>query len=197
MGTIRIGNRRIKYNVRKSPDSKYAQLKLKPNLQLEVTIPLDSRIKVSQILKKKRRWIESKSSEILGSRKILDSNRLLYRGAYHRIAFSGSTNRIRTNGSKIILPANNGGDWKALISDWMEAQTRRMVSRRLAHFATELGVSPKGVAVQSTKKWAYCTRSGRLVFNSQLIALPQELSDYVILHEIKDRVTMLKQFIAE
>lgn len=41
-----------------------------------------------------------------------------------------------------------------------------------------------------TKKWAYCKRDGRLVFNWQLIALPRELADYVVLHE----VTHLSEF---
>jgi len=218
--TLKIGNRRIKYIVRKSSDSKYAQLKLKPNLRLEVTIPSNSRVRASQVLRKKRKWVETKLNEMLGSRKVFDSDRLLYRGVYHRIAFASSMKRIRVNAGKIILPPNDGGQWKELVKNWMVDQTRRLVDSRLKHFTKELGISFNDFAVQDTRKWAFCTRDGRVVFNSQLIALPQKLADYVILHEIthldefnhskrfkyklasvcpdfKERELMLKQFIAE
>ena len=33
-------------------------------------------------------------------------------------------------------------------------------------------------------KWGYCTKSGRLSFSWQLIALPDRLRVYVILHEL-------------
>ena len=38
-------------------------------------------------------------------------------------------------------------------------------------------------AIADIKKWAHCTRDGDLVFNWQLIGLPRNLADYVILHE--------------
>ena len=220
MGTLKIGNRKIEYVVRKSADSKYAHLRLSPNLRLEVTLPSNSRVEVNQILKKKRRWIETKIAEMLRSRRIFDSNRLLYKGVYHRIARgSMSTKRVRVNSGKIILPPGNRADWKELVRIWMADQTRKLVSRRLRYFADQFGVSFNGFSVQSTRKWAYCMKDGKIVFNSQLVALPRELADYVILHEIthleefnhskrfkyklasicpdfKDREIALKQFIA-
>jgi predicted metal-dependent hydrolase len=221
MNTINLGNRKVNYVIKESRDSRYAQLRIKPNLCLEVTIPTESKIDVQQLLKKKRRWIENKLGEILSSKKIFDSRRVLYRGVYRRIAFHNSTTRrIRVNGAEIIFPSTNLINWRPLVKDWMARQTRGLVHRRLNHFADVFNFSFNEFAVEDTKKWGYCTKDGKMVFNSQLIALPQQLADYVVLHEIthlqefnhskrfkyklasvcpdfKDRELMLKQFIAE
>jgi predicted metal-dependent hydrolase len=221
MAVFVLGNRKIRYVVRKAPDSKYAQLKLTPNHPLEVIVPVRQKINVKQLLKKKRKWIESKFDEMLKSKKIFDSRRLLYRGTYHNVIFgSALTKRIRVSAGKIILPPSNGMDWKEIVKNWMRHQTKRLVDKRLNHYTHQLGLSFANFSVRDTRKWAYCTRDGKVVFNSQLIALPQELADYVILHEIthleefnhskrfryklasicpdfKERELMLKQFVAD
>ena len=47
-----------------------------------------------------------------------------------------------------------------------------------------MGVSPSRVDVREIGKWGYCTRGGRLSFSWQLIALPERLREYVVLHEL-------------
>jgi hypothetical protein len=67
---------------------------------------------------------------------------------------------------------------------WMRSQTRRFLQRRLQAYSRQFGLILNGFLVQDTKKWGHCTKDRRLVFNGQLIALPRELADYVVLHEI-------------
>jgi predicted metal-dependent hydrolase len=38
--------------------------------------------------------------------------------------------------------------------------------------------------VREIRNWGYCTRSGRISINWQLIALPERLREYVLLHEL-------------
>ena len=45
-------------------------------------------------------------------------------------------------------------------------------------------VSSRRVDVREIGKWGYCTRGGRLSFSWQLIALPERLREYVVLHEL-------------
>jgi predicted metal-dependent hydrolase len=51
-------------------------------------------------------------------------------------------------------------------------------------YATRFGVSLGNVSVKNTKRWGYCTKDGDLVFTWQLIALPDTLAEYVMIHEL-------------
>ena len=49
---------------------------------------------------------------------------------------------------------------------------------RLDTEVTWLGIRPM------SKKWASCSSNGHLNFNAELLALPTDLQDYVIVHEL-------------
>jgi predicted metal-dependent hydrolase len=52
-------------------------------------------------------------------------------------------------------------------------------------WADKLGVRVRSLAVRPMrKKWASCSTAGRLNFSSELLSLPHDLADYVIVHEL-------------
>jgi predicted metal-dependent hydrolase len=52
-------------------------------------------------------------------------------------------------------------------------------------WARKLEVRVISLAVRPMRnKWASCSTAGRLNFNSELLILPRELADYVIVHEL-------------
>ncbi len=56
---------------------------------------------------------------------------------------------------------------------------------RVAHWAQKLGVGAGSIVIRPmTTKWASCSTSGRLTFDASLPNLPQDLKDYVIVHEL-------------
>ncbi len=163
---LHLGSREIDYTVSESPESKHIQLKLRPDFGLEVTIPSDSEINVDTILRKKAKWIEKKCDELQNSKRIFNGNKVLYKGEYR---------------DTISLMSGESSD---SLKEWMSRETEKLVKERLADFEKKLNFSHNGFLVRDMKKWGYCTKDGRLVFSWQLIALPEELSDYVILHEL-------------
>jgi predicted metal-dependent hydrolase len=72
----------------------------------------------------------------------------------------------------------------------MSEETEKLVKRRLALYGRKYGFHINGFSVGDMKKWAHCAKGGVLSFNWQLIGLPRELADYVILHELSH----LKEF---
>ena len=65
-----------------------------------------------------------------------------------------------------------------------EAAKRRFKAR-VAEWAVKLDVDVRLITVRPlTTKWASCSTSGRLTFDSQVPTLPIELQDYVIVHEL-------------
>ena len=52
-------------------------------------------------------------------------------------------------------------------------------------WSDKLHVQVRALAVRPMRnKWASCSTAGRLNFNSELLSLPRDLADYVIVHEL-------------
>jgi predicted metal-dependent hydrolase len=68
----------------------------------------------------------------------------------------------------------------------MEAKREKMEFKdRVLVWAAKLGVQVRALAVRPMRaKWASCSTSGNLNFNSQLLDVEQEIGDYVIVHEL-------------
>jgi len=69
----------------------------------------------------------------------------------------------------------------------MKTETTKLVTQKLGEYTQRFDISFRDVYVKTTKQWGYCTNKGDLVFNWQLIALPDTLIDYVVLHELAHR----------
>lgn len=64
-------------------------------------------------------------------------------------------------------------------------QTRALIHERLAHLNTSYGFTYGRVSIKNARTmWGSCSRKGNLNFNYRLLFLPQELRDYVIVHEL-------------
>lgn len=56
---------------------------------------------------------------------------------------------------------------------------------RVNHFTDKIGVKASHVTVRRMKyKWASCSTKGNFTFNEELLAMPKDLGDYVIVHEL-------------
>jgi predicted metal-dependent hydrolase len=156
--TVQVGRREIPYVLTENPSTKTVRLKLTPELRLEVSLPSGSKVDVSTLLRKKKQWIEKKYDQIANSKRIFDGKWVLYRGEYH--------------------------EREGVSKEWMGNETEKIVREKLNVFSKRFKLPFNDFVVKDTRKWAYCTKDRRLIFNWQLAALPDELVDYVILHEL-------------
>lgn len=54
-----------------------------------------------------------------------------------------------------------------------------------AHYARRYGVSYKKITIRAQKsRWGSCSQAGNLSFNYRVAALPREIAEYIIVHEI-------------
>lgn len=62
---------------------------------------------------------------------------------------------------------------------------RALVKRKILHFNLAYQFKINRVAIKNAKtRWGSCSSKGNLNFNYKIIYLPEELVDYIIVHEL-------------
>jgi predicted metal-dependent hydrolase len=94
---------------------------------------------------------------------------------------------VSDNLSKITFHVTDRRKYKDDLKQWYFAQTRRIVSERLNLIRKRNPSLPayNKVSIKNQRsRWASCSENGNLNFNLTLAALPIEIIDYVIIHEL-------------
>ena len=73
----------------------------------------------------------------------------------------------------------------------LKKRARRVFLARAAYYAPVVGVSYSRITVRSQgTKWGRCSSKGGLNFNCLLLLAPTEVLDYVVVHELCNRLEM-------
>jgi hypothetical protein len=161
-------------------------------MTLEVVVPRGRVGDVESAIKSRRKWILKHYSEIVESRRVMDEEEVMFGGSRLRIVFEEDRGReeLRPEPARgeVLVRASEKSRVKELVRRWFLKESSKFVVQRAAELSRELGLKYKAVDVREIRSWGYCTKSGRLSFSWQLIALPERLRDYVVLHELSHLV---------
>jgi predicted metal-dependent hydrolase len=68
---------------------------------------------------------------------------------------------------------------------WYKQQAARLLAERVAFFSEKYGFQYKKIRISSARtRWGSCSSLGTLSFTYRLVMAPQEVQDYVVLHEL-------------
>jgi hypothetical protein len=182
-----IGHTRISYTLVKGAGRRYTYFRFRQDMTLEVVLPRGRQIDVAKALRAKLQWIAREHQRLAAARRVLGPDEVLYGGSYLKIVLTeGNKDELipDTVAGAVIVQSNDRRRVRELVRRWFLAETSAYVVRKVSELAPLVGVSPARVDVREINKWGYCTRRGRLSFSWQLIALPERLREYVVLHEL-------------
>lgn len=108
------------------------------------------------------------------------SDKLLLNGEFYEI-INGEEFSVNPKFKVVFLPDNN----LSILKRWLKNQLREELDFKVRLFASILGVKYRKIYIRFQRtKWASCSKKGNLSFNLMLMALPESLRDYIIIHEL-------------
>jgi hypothetical protein len=177
----------IKYRLRQGNSRKYATIKFLSREEMEIILPRNIEVDPQELLRKKASLIERKYRELLSRQMILDGDTLLYKGKLFQIEVLRNDGiqkkRVSTRDGKIQVSIVEGENPATVLRNWLAEKTRQYAKRIIRRNSKNPATQAIEVNIRDIRRWGYCTKSGRLVFNWQLIALPPQVAEYVVLHE--------------
>lgn len=172
---------------------------------IEIAVLKDGRIKVrvpyrmpgyavESFLEEKSEWIRKHMEQIreekeqYTERKFREGEVYFYLGKPYNLRFAGKTkDTVWLCGNEIFMDENVSGEKRRRdeLEKWYRKQAKKRIPDRTRCYAEITGESPNRIIVKNQKKrWGSCSSLKNLNFNWKLIMLPQEIIDYVIIHEL-------------
>lgn len=187
-----LGHETLIVRIRESARAKTARIIVGPRRPLEVIVPRGTSDQgVDAFLEEKRRWIETK---IAAARAIAARPPQLGLGRPGAVWLAGREVTIeRRNGRRALAMLNGdrlivfGPDEQAAsaVERWYRREARRRVSEVVRREAERLGCEYRGVAIRDPRtRWGSCSRRGNLSFSWRLLLAPDEILEYVVVHEL-------------
>jgi hypothetical protein len=188
-------------DVRIRTSSRAKRLRLVSSLQgVEAVAPVNYNMaELQEFIKSKKGWI-SKTSDYYGKIRQkaghIESERdiLYYLGkkfqfkvVKDRLHFTTVSENLRT----ITFHVGDRRRYKHHIQEWYRRQTGQIIAERLPPISQRLGLDYNKFSIKKQRsRWASCSKKKNLNFNLLLAAAPQQVIDYVIIHELAHLVVM-------
>lgn len=180
--------------IRRSARAKYVRLRVGRDGSLRLTLPMRAALRLArQLLDESRTAIRKARAAQAPAKQWGDGDMV---GASHRLVLVADETvaacKTAVRGNQATLRHHPQVDEtelqtaiKALVKKVLRTQAKAYLPRRLAALAEIHGLRYDRVRFSSAEtRWGSCSSSGTLSLNIGLMALPLELVDYVLIHEL-------------
>ena len=113
----------------------------------------------------------------------LDGYTLPLMGKTYRIClYEGGKIRLDNDALVLFLPSENS---RVRLVAWLKENAKRILTALTARMATEMGVAYSKIRITSARtRWGSCSGKNSIAYTFRLVYLPQEVMEYVIVHEL-------------
>lgn len=177
------------------PRARQYVLRVLPDGTPRVTIPRwGSKREALVFLQAQGDWIarqRAKQAERVASRPSLDwrDGQVVLLGGSAVTLRRGDARRagvLEGEDTLIVTPRpRDGDDLRPVASAWLLMRARRLLPPRLIELAARLDLAVTHVSVRNQRaRWGSCATGGRISLNWRLVQTPDDVCDYVLIHEL-------------
>ena len=185
----------LRWDLRISKRARYAKLQIKPFGGLEVVIPARfPRSAVAELVTRHEDWARRQLARQARLREAIRLPRQL------ELAWDGSVTPViyaaeplTTSGDlfaeiapeRIVVETHDKLDRIGELRAWIRRRAQRLLPPELKRLSQRTGLEYRRVSVRSQKtRWGSCSSRGHISLNDQLLFLPRETVDYLMIHEL-------------
>lgn len=196
MFTLEYETQIIHYQIIKS-NRKTITISILPTKEVIVKAPMYlSNQELTNIVKSKAKWISNKISKMpdhnqsLEKQSYNDGDRILYRGREYMLrvieTFDNKKTIVKLEQEEIVIFINSKQqEITEQLKKWYKDRARELVHERIYYYNTFINKPIGNVRIKNQKKrWGSCSSRGNLNFNWRMILMPDEMFDYIIVHEM-------------
>lgn len=187
MPYLDLGPRRVEYEVVRGTSRRYIYFRIRPDLTLEVVLPRRRTVNVEKAIRERSLWLQQEYERMSMTRRVLSKDMVMLGGRLLKVVFqNGLQDSLSPDLDRSIVEVRTDDRrrLKELVRRWFLSESSVYAIHKVGELAPKVGAKPARVDVREIGKWGYCTKDRRLSFSWQLIALPERLREYVILHEL-------------
>lgn len=192
-------------SIYKNHRTRRLNLSLNPVDGIKITIPkYISYLNVERMLEDKRKWLEESISKLRASEKrnytVFDEN-TDFSTKYHKLKVLKTTKskpeyEIIEKYIKFYCPKNLDIRSKEIqkeiresIEETLRIEAKLYLPKRTMEFASKFNLKILKVSIKNSKtRWGSCSYNNNINLSLHLMRVPDELIDYVILHELTHTV---------
>ena len=172
--------------------SKKIKISVKPDKSILVSFPVFvSGKEVLSFISKSESWIR-KQRQNIGKKELFISEGSVLNTKFHKICFyKGDIDDVAVNGKTLDVTLKDfNSDQSRELADRLIIRVYRhealnILPGRLKELSVKFGFSYNKVTVRNNKtNWGSCSQGNNISLNLQMMKLPDELIDYILLHEL-------------
>lgn len=189
--SLRVFDETINYEVRQSEDATEPRIDVDIH-GVTVVLPAGSNIDPHQLLEENARWVLEKwrnyesHREQAPSRSFEPGETFPYRGSDLPVEVTGvDTSRVESDAFVLAADAVEKTDIQDELEALYRREARAVFKSRIDHHADGMGVEPGKLELRNQRtRWASCSPQRTLSFNWRLVMAPDDVIDYVVVHEL-------------
>ncbi len=192
--SIAIGDQVVYYTVKRSYKAKHARLEIRPEEGLTVVLPARyATERARELLLKKQRWVVGKigtleRAAVQQRMPLKTGDRLPYLGRSMKIETregGSEAGDVHVGKDRLVVCLAPGDDLHAPLEKWYREEAKDKIETMVAELSRQMALPYNRVTLKSQRTlWGSCSRKRNLNFNWRLIMTPEQVIEYVVIHEL-------------
>jgi predicted metal-dependent hydrolase len=182
------------YALRVSPRARQLRVVIKPFVGLEVVIPKNfPRKQIPRILQQHEGWITkqlNKHAHTFTASALPETIKLSLTAesipvVYKKLSDTNANPTWQMQQGELLLSHHQHEDAIQLLRHWLRSKAKQELPPRLRATAAKYGFSYARASIRSQKsRWGSCSSRGTISLNDQLMFIPEDTVDYLLIHEL-------------